>query len=87
MELLLLLARNRGKLATREQVAAHIWGVDHYIDSESAINTAVRKLRKVLEAGVDGVQWIETVPAKGYRGPRRRTMILTYCGAVRVRSL
>ena len=67
MELLLLLARNRGKLVTREQVAAQIWGADHYIDSESAINTAVRKLRKVLEAGVDSPQLIETVPAKGYR--------------------
>jgi DNA-binding response OmpR family regulator len=72
MELLLLLARNRGKLVTREQVISQIWGASHFIDSESAINTAVRKLRKVLQDDPGSPNFIETVPAKGYRLSRKR---------------
>jgi len=67
MELLLLLAGSRGKLVTREQVVSYIWGASHYIDSESAINTAIRKLRKVLGDDVKNPRFIETLPAKGYR--------------------
>ena len=67
MELLILLVTNRNKLVTRDQIIEHVWGVNHFIDSESAINTAVRKLRRLLADGPDHPSFIETVAGKGYR--------------------
>jgi DNA-binding winged helix-turn-helix (wHTH) protein/Flp pilus assembly protein TadD len=67
MELLLLLAGRGGKLLTREEIVAHIWGKDHFLDSESAINTAIRKLRNALGEDPEHPRFIETVPRKGYR--------------------
>jgi len=67
MELLLLLAAKEGRLLTREEIVAHIWGKDHFLDSESAINTAIRKLRKALGEGPEHPRFIETVPRRGYR--------------------
>lgn len=67
MELLLLLAARQGKLITREEIAAHIWGKDYFLDSESAINTAIRKLRNALGEDPEHPRFIETVPRKGYR--------------------
>ncbi|MGA8742484.1 MAG: winged helix-turn-helix domain-containing protein [Terracidiphilus sp.] len=67
MELLILLARNRSRLVTRDEIVAQIWGVNHYLESESAVNTAVRKLRKALGDDVAKPRLIETVQGKGYR--------------------
>lgn len=67
MELLLLLAASRGRLLTREEIVAHIWGKDRFIDGESAINTAIRKLRNALGEDAEHPKYIETVPRRGYR--------------------
>jgi DNA-binding winged helix-turn-helix (wHTH) protein/predicted ATPase len=67
MELLLLLTARQGKLITREEIAGYIWGKDHFLDSESAINTAIRKLRIALGEDPEHPRFIETVPRKGYR--------------------
>lgn len=67
MELLILLVRNRLRLVTRDEIFAQIWGVNHYLESESAINTAIRKLRKALRDDVANPRLIETVQGKGYR--------------------
>src|ERR1039458_3707287 len=61
MELLILLVRNRSRLVTRDEIVAQIWGVNLYLESESAINTAVRKLRKALGDDVAKPRLIETV--------------------------
>ena len=66
MELLFLLARNAGRLVSRSEVVEHIWGKDHFLD-DSAVSTAVRKLRLALGDSADSPQWIETVTGKGYR--------------------
>lgn len=67
MELLILLARNPSRLVTRDEIVAKIWGVNHYLESESAVNTAIRKLRKALKEDVSQPRLIETVAGKGYR--------------------
>jgi DNA-binding winged helix-turn-helix (wHTH) protein/Tfp pilus assembly protein PilF len=67
LELLILLARNRSRLVTRDEIVAQIWGVNHYLESESAVHTAVRKLRKALKDDAAQPQIVETVPGKGYR--------------------
>ena len=67
LELGLLLARNPARLVTREEIVARIWGVNHFFESDSAINTAMRKLRKALRDDPARPRLIETVPGKGYR--------------------
>jgi len=66
MELLFLLARNPGRLVLRSEVVEHIWGKDRFLD-DSAVNTAVRKLRVALADSADQPRLIETVTGKGYR--------------------
>lgn len=66
MELLSLLARNPGRLVLRTEVVEHIWGKGRFLD-DSAVNTAVRKLRVALADSADHPSTIETVTGKGYR--------------------
>jgi TolB-like protein/Tfp pilus assembly protein PilF len=67
LELLLLLAEREGWLVTREEIAERIWGKDTFLDLDSALNTAVRKIRLALGDDPTEPKYIETVPGKGYR--------------------
>jgi TolB-like protein/Tfp pilus assembly protein PilF len=67
MDLLLLLAANKGRLVSRDEVVEHIWGKERFVDTGSAINTAIRKIRRVLGDDPERPRFIETVPGKGYR--------------------
>jgi Tol biopolymer transport system component/DNA-binding winged helix-turn-helix (wHTH) protein len=67
MELLILLAENRGKLLTREQIVDHLWGKNAYLDTERNLNTAVGKIRRALGDDADQPRFVETVIGKGYR--------------------
>ena len=67
MELLILLAERGGQLVSREEIAERLWGKDVYLDVDHGINTAVRKVRRVLHDDTDKPRFIETVVGKGYR--------------------
>src|ERR1700674_373089 len=67
LELLVLLVQKRGLLGTREEILERIWGKEVFLDIESSINTAVRKLRRALREGRGAPRFIATVPARGYR--------------------
>lgn len=67
LDLLLFLVERRGQLVTREEIRQRIWGAHAFLDIESSINTAMRKLRRVLRDRPHSPRFIETVPAKGYR--------------------
>ena len=67
MDLLLLLVSRPGDLVTREDIVAKLWGEDVFLDTENAINTAVRKLRQALHDHPKNPTFVQTVPAKGYR--------------------
>lgn len=65
-ELLLFLARHRGKVYTREQILEQVWGYDYTGDSRT-VDVHVRHLRQKFET-VPGVpEFIETVRGVGYR--------------------
>ena len=66
-ELLLLLVGHPGELVTREQIIEKLWGKGVQLDTENAINTAVRKVRLAL--GDDPMQprFVQTVTGRGYR--------------------
>ena len=67
MELLLLLVSRQGELVSREEIVDKLWGNQIYIDTNTAINVAVRKVRQSLDDNIDNPHYILTVPAKGYR--------------------
>lgn len=67
MELLILLAENKGRLIQRAEMVEAIWGKGCFLESDSAINTAIRKLRRVLGDQPRSPMFIETIPRKGYR--------------------
>lgn len=67
MELLLILIEKHGQLVTRSEIVENIWGKDVFLDLDSAVNTAVRKLRQALRDSASHPKYVETVPAKGYR--------------------
>jgi len=67
MELLLLLVRESGQLVTRDQIIAHIWGKDVYLDADNSINAAIRKVRQVLRDDPEHPRFIQTITGRGYR--------------------
>ena len=67
MEVLLLLVEQRGRLVTREQIAARLWTEPQSVDVVQGINTAVNRLRAILNDNPSNPRFIETVIGKGYR--------------------
>ncbi|MGH8199385.1 MAG: winged helix-turn-helix domain-containing protein [Steroidobacteraceae bacterium] len=67
MDLLILVARARGQLVSREEIIQRLWGEAAYVDTENGINTAVRKIRRALGEDAESPEYIETVVGKGYR--------------------
>jgi len=67
MELLIFLVERKGRLVTREEVASRLWRDGVFVDSEPAINNAIRKIRAALHDSPDRPAHLETVVGKGYR--------------------
>jgi TolB-like protein/DNA-binding winged helix-turn-helix (wHTH) protein len=80
MDVLKLLLEQRGNLVTRDQIIARIWGTEVFVDTDNSINAAVRKIRQVLKDDADEPQFIQTVPAKGYRFVAAVTEIVLTAG-------
>lgn len=56
-----------GHLVTREELQAALWPADTFVDFETSLNTAVKRLREALGDSADVPVFIETVPRRGYR--------------------
>jgi len=67
MELLLLLVEQHGQLVTREHIIERIWGKDVFLDADSSINSAIRKIRLVLKDDPEQPRFLQTVTGRGYR--------------------
>ena len=67
MDLLILLASSEGRLVTREEIEEKLWGRGVFVDAEHGINTAIRKVRQVLEDDPDRPEFVQTLQKKGYR--------------------
>ncbi len=65
-KLLVTLARNAGKVFTRDQLLDGVWGSDVVVDPRN-IDVHVRWLRAQLEGEPDGSWMIQTVHGVGYR--------------------
>jgi DNA-binding winged helix-turn-helix (wHTH) protein/tetratricopeptide (TPR) repeat protein len=73
MELLIFLLARREQLVSRQQIVAHLWRSDLFVDTEASINNVIRKIRTALDDSVAKPRFLETVVGKGYRfiGPVR----------------
>jgi TolB-like protein/DNA-binding winged helix-turn-helix (wHTH) protein/Tfp pilus assembly protein PilF len=67
MDLLVLLVERRGDLVTRAEIVSRLWGPDVFVDVETGVHTAVRKIRQALHDSAEAPAFIETVAGKGYR--------------------
>jgi eukaryotic-like serine/threonine-protein kinase len=67
MEVLFLLVGRRGQLVTREEIIEKLWGKNVFLDTDNAINTAIRKIRQVLKDDSEQPRFIQTVTGRGYR--------------------
>jgi TolB-like protein/DNA-binding winged helix-turn-helix (wHTH) protein/cytochrome c-type biogenesis protein CcmH/NrfG len=67
LQVLAALLETPGILVTREELRHRVWPEDTFVDFDHALNTAVKKLRNVLNDDADAPRFIETVPRRGYR--------------------
>lgn len=67
MDLLILLVQRRGELVTRAEIVDRLWGKDVFVDVETGVHTAVRKVRQALGDPAGTPAFLETVAGRGYR--------------------
>jgi eukaryotic-like serine/threonine-protein kinase len=65
--LLVILLENAGQVVTREEIQRRIWDSSTFVDFDSSLRVAVRKLRDALGDDADSPRFIETIPKRGYR--------------------
>lgn len=65
--LLAMLLERPGEIVTRRQLRETLWQADTFVDFEHGINTALKKLREVLNDDAHQPRFIETIPRRGYR--------------------
>ena len=67
LQVLLMLIEEHGKVVSREAIADQIWGKGVFVDVDNGINTAIRKIRQVLNDDPQDPRFVETIPGVGYR--------------------
>jgi Tol biopolymer transport system component/DNA-binding winged helix-turn-helix (wHTH) protein len=67
LEILTALLERPGQLVTREDLRQRLWPPDTFVDFQSGLNAAVRRLREALHDSADEPRFIETLPRRGYR--------------------
>ena len=65
-DLLLLLAKNQGKILTKQQIYENVWG-EEYVYDDSNIMAIISRLRKKIEENPGNPHYIQTVKGIGYR--------------------
>ncbi|MEK6152169.1 winged helix-turn-helix domain-containing protein [Flavobacteriaceae bacterium 3-367] len=65
MEVLVILARNHGKVVSKENLLNEVWNGTFVVDM--VVTRAISELRGVFKQGLNGTRIIETIPKRGYR--------------------
>lgn len=66
-QVLKTLLKRPGEVVTREELRRVLWTSDTFVDFETGLNSAVRKLREALDDAADNPRFVETLPRRGYR--------------------
>jgi TolB-like protein/Flp pilus assembly protein TadD len=67
MDFLILLVQRRHELVPRRDIVERLWSKDVFVDVETGINTAIRKVRTALSDSTAKPAFIETVSGRGYK--------------------
>ena len=66
-KILILLARNAGRLVTREDIRNEVWKADTFVDFEQGLNHCIKLIRAALGDDARAPRFIETLQRRGYR--------------------
>jgi eukaryotic-like serine/threonine-protein kinase len=66
-QVLVLLLEHPGDVVTREELRQKLWSADTFVDFDTGLNSAIKKLRDVLGDSAEEPRYIETLPRRGYR--------------------
>jgi len=66
-QVLALLLERPGDLVTREEFRQKLWPADTFVDFDTGLNSAIKKLRDVLGDSAEKPRYIGTLPRRGYR--------------------
>jgi eukaryotic-like serine/threonine-protein kinase len=66
-QVLALLLEHPGDVVTREELHQKLWPVDTFVDFDTGLNSAIKKLRDALGDSAEEPRYIETLPRRGYR--------------------
>jgi DNA-binding winged helix-turn-helix (wHTH) protein/tetratricopeptide (TPR) repeat protein len=66
-KVLALLLEHAGDIVTREELRQKLWRADTFVDFDTGLNSAIKKLRDVLGDSAEEPRYIETLPRRGYR--------------------
>ncbi len=66
-QVLALLLERPGELVTREELRQKLWPTDTFVDFDTGLNSAIKRLRDALNDSADEPRYIETLPRRGYR--------------------
>jgi TolB-like protein/DNA-binding winged helix-turn-helix (wHTH) protein/Tfp pilus assembly protein PilF len=64
---LIALLERPGEMLSREELRERVWSADTFIDFDTGLNKAIRKIRDVLGDSAESPVYIETLPRRGYR--------------------
>ena len=66
-QILVLLLKHPGDVVTRDELRQALWPADTFVDFDTGLNSAIKKLRDVLDDSAEEPRYIETLPRRGYR--------------------
>jgi DNA-binding winged helix-turn-helix (wHTH) protein/Tfp pilus assembly protein PilF len=66
-QILALLLEHPGDVVTREELRHKLWPADTFVDFDTGLNSAIKKLRDVLADSAEEPRYVETLPRRGYR--------------------
>jgi DNA-binding winged helix-turn-helix (wHTH) protein/Tfp pilus assembly protein PilF len=66
-QVLALLLDHAGDVVTRDELRQKLWPADTFVDFDTGLNSAIKKLRDALADSAEEPRYIETLPRRGYR--------------------
>ncbi|MGD0403183.1 MAG: winged helix-turn-helix domain-containing protein [Candidatus Acidiferrales bacterium] len=66
-QVLAVLLEHPGEVVTRDELHQKLWPADTFVDFDTGLNSAIKKLRDVLSDSADEPRYIETLHRRGYR--------------------
>jgi len=66
-QVLALLLGHPSEVVKREDLRQRLWPADTFVDFDTGLNSAIKKLRDALSDSAEEPRYIETLPRRGYR--------------------